>query len=229
MCSSDLDRGLNSLEILSFLKTAHHICGNPKYALAARELIEKHAYATNSVEQKHHWPPGWVNHSDDELAFVAYYPLLIYERDPSLRQKYLASIRRTWMIERPEHSPFFNLIYGAALQASRWEQPGERPDKPYILPIEYDRDECLEWFRDVPADTIRWTVNNSERKDLVVAGTNRGRRKRGETELPPSERCVMKWNGDPYTLDGGEEGRARDDGAFILLPYWMGRYHRLID
>jgi hypothetical protein len=39
----------------------------------------------------------------------------------------------------------------------------------------------------------------------------------------------MKWNGNPYALDGGSDGRERDDGAFILLPYWMGRYHRFID
>ena len=40
--------------------------------------------------------------------------------------------------------------------------------------------------------------------------------------LPIAERHVMKWNGDPYQLDHGGDGRARDDGTFILLPYWMG-------
>ena len=40
---------------------------------------------------------------------------------------------------------------------------------------------------------------------------------------------MMKWNGDPYSLDGGSGGGERDDGTVILLPYWMGRYHRLID
>ncbi len=47
--------------------------------------------------------------------------------------------------------------------------------------------------------------------------------------LPISERHVSKWNGDPYSLDGGNDGHGRDDGTFILLPYWMARYHRLID
>ena len=80
------DRGLNSLEILSHLKVADHIvAGNPRYAAAAKELIEKHSYATNTVLQKHTWPMEMTNHSDDELAFTAYYPLVIYERDPELR------------------------------------------------------------------------------------------------------------------------------------------------
>ncbi len=47
--------------------------------------------------------------------------------------------------------------------------------------------------------------------------------------LPVSERRTMKWNSDPYELDGHGNGQERDDGTFILLPYWMGRYHRFID
>jgi hypothetical protein len=170
-----------------------------------------------------------VNHSDDELAFLAYYPLVWLERDPALRQKYLFSIRRTWSVERPERSPFFNLIYGAALQADVWTDPAKRPDAALVDPAEYDRDVCVEWFREVPADTISWQTINSDRRDIGRVSENRFRRKRGELVLPVSERHVMKWNGDPYALDGGSDGRERDDGAAILLPYWMGRYHRLID
>lgn len=223
------DRGLNSLEILSHLKVAEHIVGKPRYTEKLRELINQHGYATNTVMQKQVWPPRFVNHSDDELAFLSYYPLLILERDPHLRRIYLASIHRSFQIERPERSPFFNLIYGAALQASVWTNPEQRPDKAYVEPADYDRDECLQWLRDVPADTIGWTVRNSHRRDMTIVGNNRERRARSEVVLPVSERRVMRWNGDPFTLDGGSDGRDRDDGGAILLPYWMGRYHRLID
>ncbi|MEX0678067.1 MAG: hypothetical protein WD063_13380 [Pirellulales bacterium] len=223
------DRGLNSLEILSFLKVAQHIVGKPRYAETARELVEKHAYAANTVFQKHAWPPERVNHSDDELAFLAYYPLLIHERDAELRKFYLASIRRTWLAERPERSPLFNLIYGAALQANTWTVPTERPDAALVEPAEYDRDECIAWFRDVPSETFNWIVRNSGRNDLGSLSTNRFGRLTSQTVLPVSERPVMRWNGDPYLLDGGSGGDYRDDGAAILLPYWMGRYHRLIE
>jgi hypothetical protein len=223
------DRGLNSLEILSFLKVAEHIVGKPRYTEKLKELVEKHSYHINTVGQKQVWPPERVNHSDDELAFLSYYPLLIYERNPDLRTVYLASIRRSWLIERPEHSPLFNLIYGAALQASEWIDPSKRPAAALVDPAEYDRDLCLDWFRDVPQDTIQWTVRNSGRRDIVIAGTNRFRRPRSQSVLPVSERQVMRWNGDPYTLDGGSDGHSRDDGTAILLPYWMGRWHRLID
>lgn len=223
------ERGLNSLEILSHLKVAEHITGDEKYARAAKELIEKHAYATNTIDQKLLWPPQAVNHSDDELAFVAYYPLVWYERDPKLREIYMASLTRSWQIERPEGSPFFNFIYAAGLQAGHVEDPAKRPEKAYVEPADYDRDACIEWFREVPSDLYEWTVINSDRKDLGEILTNRFKQKRSRFVLPIAERRLIRWNGDPFELDGGAEGRARDDGTFILLPFWMGRYHRFLD
>jgi hypothetical protein len=223
------DRGLNSLEILSHLRVAEHITGNARYTKKLRELIDVHAYATNTVGQKQVWPPQFVNHSDDELAFLSYYPLLMIERDADLRTKYLASIRRSWLIERPERSPLFNFVYGAALQASDWTDGDRRPDQSLVTPTNYDRDESIEWCRAVPRDLISWTVKNSTRQDITIAGDNRFRRAKSVTVLPVAERHLMRWNGDPYTLDGGEDGRVRYDGSEILLPYWMGRYHRLIE
>ncbi|NOX53443.1 MAG: hypothetical protein GXP27_03195 [Planctomycetes bacterium] len=223
------ERGLNSLEILSHLKVSAHITGRKRYRQAARELIEKHGYAINTIRQKMIAPyDEETNHSDDELAFVAYYPLLRYERDPELRRIYLLSLQRSWLVERPEASPLFNFIYAAGLQADAWPHADKRPPEPFLAPTEYDRDVCRQWFQDVPADTIRWTIVNSNRCDLGRVYLGRHGKLCSTRLLPISERRVMKWNGNPYQLDGGNGGRDRDDGTFILLPYWMGRYHRLI-
>ncbi|NBO63785.1 MAG: hypothetical protein EBU88_02840 [Acidobacteria bacterium] len=46
--------------------------------------------------------------------------------------------------------------------------------------------------------------------------------------LPYDELSMNKWNDNPYWLDGGYDGRREDDGSYFLLPYWMGRYHKLI-
>ena len=46
------------------------------------------------------------------------------------------------------------------------------------------------------------------------------------TLLPPDERPTMRWNANPFVVDGGRGGRAEDDGAAFLLPYWLGRYHK---
>ena len=70
-----LQRNLNSLEILSMLKTAHHITDDQKFHQAYLHLIHQHHYALNSINQKL-TAPDPTNHSDDELALVVYYPLL---------------------------------------------------------------------------------------------------------------------------------------------------------
>jgi len=224
------ERGLNSMELLSYLKVAAHITGQERYKRAARELIEKHGYAMNTVPLKQFAPfDEETNHSDDELAFISYYPLLRYERDPRLRHIYRMSIERSWKIERPEGSPLFNLIYATALQAGRWTNTDRRPPSGLVKPIRYDRDICMKWFREVPSDLIEWTVINSKRRDLGPLHIGRHGNLSAARVLPIAERRVMRWNGNPYELDGGNGGRERDDGTFILLPYWMGRYHRLLD
>jgi hypothetical protein len=204
------DRGLNSLSILSHLAVAGHVTGDPRYREAAGELIARHGYALNTLDQKI-TTPGHVNHSDDELAFLAYYPLLCYETDPGLRQIYLRSLRRSWEIERPERSPFFNFIYGALT--------GEP----------CDAEAAVETLQEIPLDLVHWDVRNSGRPD-VPRHPDRGRfgEEQSAVVLPAAERPLMKWNGNPYRLDGGDGGRTEEDGTFFLLPYWMGRCHGII-
>ena len=66
--------------------------------------------------------PGRVNHSDDELAFLSYYPLLQYETDPELRKVYQESLERSWQIERPERNPLWNFIYAVGMRAKEFDQ-----------------------------------------------------------------------------------------------------------
>jgi len=100
------ERGLNSLEILSHLKAAHHITGDPKYQTKYMELVEKHRYAENVRNGV--IDPADLNHSDVELAFCAFYPLLKYEADPALLSIYRESLRKTWEIVKPVKSPWWN-------------------------------------------------------------------------------------------------------------------------
>jgi hypothetical protein len=205
------DRGLNALSILSHLAVAERLTGDDRYRRAADGLIADHGYALNTIDQKI-TVPGRVNHSDDELAFIAYYPLLRYETRPGLRRIYRVSLERSWEIERPERSPFFNFIYGALTGAP------------------CDVEAAVATLQEIPLDLIHWDVRNSHRPD-VPPHPDRGRfgEEQSAIVLPAGERPIMKWNGNPYRLDGGNGGRTEEDGAFFLLPYWMGRYHRIIE
>ena len=93
----------------------------------------------------------------------------------------------------------------------------------------YDCTDAMDALNRIPLSTISWTVKNSQRDDLVVEQqAGRFGEAQSQNAIPPNERPVMKWNGNPFRLDGGDDGRSEDDGAFFLLPYWVGRYYHLL-
>lgn len=206
------ERGLNSLAILSHLKVAHHLCGDARFAEAYHSLIVQYAYSLNTVGQKILPPEGENNHSDDELAACAYYPLLMLETDPALRTLYLRSLERTHAILRPEQSPFYNFLYGALT--------GGEP---------CDVEACVRRLQDAPWDLTHWTMRNSHRADILHdPRSGRFGEKQALHVLSPREQRVTKWNHNPYALDGGNEGMGEEDGTFWLLPYWLGRFYGII-
>ena len=207
------ERGLNALSILSYLKIAEHLCGHARYREKYRELIESHHYLLNTVTQKVAEPWWKVNHSDDEMAFMMYYTLLRLERDPATRLVLLQSLERSWRIERPERSPFFNFIYGACTGCP--------------CDVEASVATLQEW----PWELIDWEARGSHRHDVEVLTRNGISRSRKQLThaLPAAERRLMRWNGNPYQCDGGTpDGRLEEDGSAWLLPYWMGRYHGFV-
>ncbi len=202
-------RCLNSLSMLKYLKVAHHITADGKYQKAYEELVLKHHYLLNAINQKQ-VPPAEINHSDDQLAFMSYYPILLYERDAEYRRLLLLSLERSWQIERPERNPFFDFVYGAVT------------GKPC------DAEESVSTLQEWPSDLRHWNVKNSYRSDITISPLSTANRLEGTRVLPAGERRAMQWSDNPYVLDGGDNGRREYDGAAWLLAYWLGRYHNLI-
>jgi len=209
------ETGLRALHILSHLRVARHLTANAqyraRYEAAYQELVRTHKYHWLTRNQKV-MVPGSVNHSDDELAFLSYYPLLRYETDPALLAVYKQSLERSWQIERPERNPLWNVIYAVGTGAA-----------------EHDQEASVRTLREIPMDLVEWSVRNSHRLDVPVDPlSDRFKRRQALIVLPYDELPMSKWNGNPYTLDGGKGGRSEDDGAYFLLPYWMGRYHKVL-
>lgn len=207
------ERGLNSLELLAYLKVAEHICGDARYTRMYRMLIREHHYLLNCVSQKVAEPWWDLNHSDDQMAFMMYYSLMLLEKDPAAQRVLRQSMERSWKEERPEASPFFNFVYGATMN-----QP-------------CDVEASVAALRDWPWELIEWEVRGTHRHDVRALSRNVERRTRQQTDraLPASERRIMRWNGNPYQCDGGSpNGASEDDGSAWLLPYWLGRHHGFI-
>ena len=223
-------RGLNSLSILSYLKVAEHVTGNPRYRAAYDRLVKDHHYATNQMVPKLSAGPGSGNQSDDEMAFMSYYNLIKYETDPNLLQLYAGSLANYWDLEKVELNPFFNFVAAASLKGKSFTDAFRTQD---LTPKGEWLEESLDTLRRLPLNRIDWPHRNGHRKDLVPVRsftpedddrTGMGYRVNGKV-LPVDERFFEFWNHNPFRLDSGRSGKGLGDGAVYLLPYYMGLYH----
>ncbi len=218
-------RPLNTLSILSYLKVAEHITGDPKYTQAYETLLNEHGYKASILISKTQSGPGTGNQSDDEMAFMCYYTALSYETDPELRRLYLISMYRYWINERPELNPLFNFIFASQFEGFGRIRTGV-PDE--VL------EESVDTLKRYPLDRIRYGFDQTHRTDVVHMSNSllpwrspRGHRRDG-TVFPIDERSIEHWNHDPWQLQEGGGGHTLTDGTAFLLPYYMGLYHGFI-
>lgn len=205
------EKGLNSLQILSFLKTASHFTNDPKYEQTYEMLVKQHGYAQNAVQAKIYGPYE-TSHSDDILNFFPYYGLFRYtEGDPN-RELYLKSLERSWQAVRADRMPVWNVIASALLEK------------------DCDLDVALEELRQYPLDLIDWTMENSHRWDLQKDPlVDRFRRGQAVRPIPTPESGVSRWNTNPKQLEVGRRGETEESGTYFLFAYWMGRYYGFFD
>jgi len=210
------DRRLNSAEIIGLLQFAYRVTGSERFREKAVELLEKQGYRKNIslpmgkvdvsvvIHQGVELGDSW-NHSDDELAFIAYWVLCRYALTPELKTEFVAAVNDHWQLERNERYPFWNFAAaGCGLQ-------------------KYDPEGALWTLRGFPTDTVSWRVENSHRLDLTHLPKNFREQEMAEL-LPPGERQYVRCNTQPFILDGGDGGHTEFAGDEFLLGYWMGRF-----
>jgi hypothetical protein len=231
-----VERGLNSLSILSYLAVAEHITGEARFGAAARELIEQHGYGANVMTPKIQTGVGSGNQSDDEMAFMCFYNLLRYTRETRWRDPWRFAFYTYWALEQPEMNPFFNF----ASAAHGW---GQHHTNAYgsipLTPWAGWQEDALATLRGFPLDRVNWPQRNSHRLDLAPLrpqelpdlASDERRQRAGRVNgkvLPVAERHFAHWNTDPWRLDYGGDGRELASGAVFLLPYYLGLYHGYI-
>lgn len=204
------ERALNSLQLLSFLKTAAHITRETRYETEYRKVAWELKYADWITRLKEFRQE--LNYSDEELAMLPFYSLFQYEKDPALLKAYRAAADAWWENIQREANPLWTFIYIKG-------QPKAAVDLAAAVWTLYR----------TPIDTITWTVKNSQRQDIIWnSRPERFGQRESQNLLPPDERPVMRWNSNPFVIDGGDDGHSEDDGASFLLPYWLGRYQKLL-
>jgi hypothetical protein len=151
--------------------------------------------------------PHLANHSDHELASLAYFTLLRYEPNADRRAIWQKSILDFWQHEKPERNPFELGVIGSAI------------DQDVGLGA------AIQTLQDLPADWRGWLVDNSHRLDARRLGNDRGNSAQFDRVFRYGEIRTMKWNGNPYSVTDGGDGREIQVPTPWLLPYWMMRYY----
>jgi hypothetical protein len=199
----------NSVEMISYLGVAYHMTGKAKYREAATYLIEKHGYEKNMLLTIFD-VPSQRTHIEDELLSTVYPNLVTHLIYPSLQETAQTSMRRWHKTAEPDGIPFYDFVYN---RFSGRQVPLDR---------------AVETLRDWPLDMIEWTVDNSQREDVVrdtTPGADEGHLTR---ILPRSEMGLCMWDQEPYKAVIGRGGDREDKPTDWLLAYWMGRYYGLL-
>ncbi len=226
------ERGTNSLEILSFLKTTYHVTGEEKYNDVYNMLINKHHYAMNCIQYK--CEDGHLAHIDDQLDFTNIYPLIVYSGNDAHNEIFKMGLTHHFDYEKIERSPMFNITYGA------------------LTNNPCDIENAAKSLSEMNLDLIRWPVFNSYRKDIVWDTEQEAMGAPAQLKYPVEygSRVLMHYDGNQCVCDSGCEefvnvntktvnrtstlpgtganGKRAMMPYIYLLPYWMGRYYGLL-
>ena len=202
------ERALNSLEVLSFLKFALQITGDQKYEEAYLRLIEEESYIENA-KTLHNTNSSWETYFDIFLALYVYPPLIQYEEDPAIQSEYRTHMDQWFMKHKKIKSPLVNFTYN------------------YLDGGSDELENSIFFLKDAPLDLVDWQINNGKREDLNIVREPILESLQVDELRPPSEYRTIRWDKNPYLAVAGNPAQERDP-VYWLLPYWMGRYLKLI-
>ncbi len=241
-------RGLNSLMMLSFLAVAEHITGDATYGETAAMLRDEHAYHINAMEARPYFPPSSVVPWDNNLALLAFYGLMDYEKDPELLIMYRRSLDLCWLFVSKQKNALWNVLYAACAQRFAQQAadgmfadafPEAGPFTQFAVQMlsrfEPPIADTVDTLKGMPLELIGWRMNNTHRLDIQLDPTPGQQPVYGWSRvdgkaLPIEERSHVRQDRDAFRLDASEDdGWAEHEGTFYLLPYYMARYHGFLE
>jgi len=202
------DRNLNSMELLGFLKLAYYMTEDEKYQQEYLRLIKEEHYLENmsNIPKQN---SAWFVYYDVILAAYAYPVLLKCEKDPELLKFYEDHIDNWMETRRNDNNPLVNFIYC------------------------YSRDKKIELLasaallKETPLDLIDWTIDHSKREDIRIVHAPVLDDVQVNVLQPATIRSTIRWDKNPWGVNPGNHNMEREP-VFWLLPYWMGRYLKMI-
>ena len=200
---------LNGTQILGFMLAAYRVTGDIKFYNAYEELITKYKYDKLIEFSDDVWTvtrPAIANHSDHELAMLAYTTLLRYEPNPDRRAKWLNNLLKFYEWEIPERQPMWAAV------VALYSEDGAKVE------------DAIRTMREIPRDLREVYVDNSNRLDAKDNGLDRHKNPQWDRVFPYDEIRKMWWNGNPYAKADGGNPKVYGGPMFFSIAYWMLRY-----
>ncbi|MBM4372163.1 MAG: hypothetical protein FJ098_10945, partial [Deltaproteobacteria bacterium] len=205
---------LNSVEILGVLLSTWHMTGDARFYDAYETLVTEHRYdllATPHEETVTIVEPSMMNHSDHELAMLAYQTLIRYEPDDTRRERWIDGLLFLLDHEREERNPLWN-AYVALAAGIEWA----------------DMEDALQSLMEMPFDLRTWPVDNSHRQDAGDWPDDRFGDPQFDRVFPYDEIRTVWWNGNLYAKVEGGSPKNWQGPLNWLLPYYAMRYAGVI-
>ncbi|MDP4211346.1 MAG: regulator [Bacteroidota bacterium] len=202
------DRSENSMELLAFLKLAYYMTGDEKYQEQYLRFIKKEHYLDNMAKLTQQ-NPAWFIYYDVMMQSYLYPILIKCEKDPVLKAWYEQHMDNWMKLRRNDRNPQINFFYC------------------YSRNKKQELNASVDFLRDTPLDLINWNIDHTKREDVrmvhvpVLDDLQ-------VNELPPASiRTTVRWDKNPWAAVNGVPDIEREP-VFWLLPYWMGRYLKMI-
>lgn len=204
------EKGINSLELMAFVKITEHLTGEKKYTELADELLRKHHYGMNLLTYKRY--DSYANHIDDLLGILSVLPLWDYEKNEDMKKYLLLALRRQFEYEKIEANPIYNFVYS------------------YFTGAHADIESAIETLEDHPLDMYGYRTDNSIRPDVEInyGPVEYGDRPQALKALPADERGLGRLSYEAFNINMGNDGSYTLPSEW-LLGYWLGRYYGLIE
>ncbi len=195
-----------------------------------------------------------LNHSDEEMAMLGFYTLFQLEDDEELLKYYREALEDWWFSMSYSENPLWYYIYQLAypnetktdrygnslIETASWSLSRHPVDLIRYLATNKNRDDIAELDLDdvgiggtnelsLDPDKYLPPFWNSDNDILKMVGLVWGLGKYEFEVAAPDERAFHKYNGSTFDIDDAHNPGEMEGSTTYSLPYWMGRYHGMLD
>lgn len=196
-----------------------------------------------------------LNYSDEEMAMLAFYLLFQMEDDEELLSYYREALEDWWYSMSHSENPLWYYVYQLAypneekkdvygnslVETAAWSLSRHPIDTRHYCATNDNRDDVKEI--DLEKDcgiggthvlsydpTVKTPLfANSDNGILKLIGIVLSASKLQWKVAAPDERAMHKYNGSSYRLWDSYNPNEMEGSTTYTLPYWMGRYHGMLE